>query len=309
MSRQLKLACAAGILFSAAAANSAHATESGSGIYLPGVQTIDPGTMRDGLQTQIFTVYYNADNFKNSSGDRRFENYSINFTAQVLRFQYVLPQDLTPGFHLGMAVMQPFYTLNVYRQSAGAATIHNQNGGPADTILTPLIIGNTFAAPVLGEINQSIKLNVNLRDGQYDPGNGVNPAHHYYAFLPSYGIDFHPNDKTKFGLSFTYALNGTDPSTHYRSGQETITEFNALRRVTPDLWLGLNGAYFQQISADMQNGKPAFGDGFYGREAMVGPQIEYHTKFGGITFKWQHEFWAQNRPEGDRIWLQAAIKM
>lgn len=309
MSRQLKLACAASILFSAVAAVPAHATESGSGIYLPGVQTIDPGTMNDGLTAQVYSVYYYADTFKNSSGDPRFKNYSINFTAQVARFQYVLPQSWTPGFHVGMAVMQPFYSLNVYRQSEGASTIHNQNFGPADTILTPLMVGNSFKAPVVGEVNQAIKLTVNLLDGQYNDDNGVNPAHHYWAFIPSYGIDFHPNDKTKLGLSFTYSLNGTDPYTQYRSGQETITEFDALRRVTPKLWVGVNGAYFKQISADKQNGVAAFGDGFYGREAMLGPQIEYHTKFGGITFKWQHEFMAQNRPQGDRFWVQASVKL
>lgn len=82
---------------------------------------------------------------------------SVNFTAQVARFQYVLPQSLTPGFHVGMAVMQPFYSLNVYRQSEGASTIHNQDFGPADTILTPLMVGNSFKAPVVGAVNQALK--------------------------------------------------------------------------------------------------------------------------------------------------------
>ena len=39
----------------------------------------------------------------------------------------------------------------------------------------------------------------------------------------------------------------------------------------------------------------------------VGPQVRYQFAKGGIAFKWLHETWAENRPEGERLQLQFAV--
>jgi len=287
------------------------ATEGGNSSYVIGAQTIYPGTLDEGAQLQAFTVFYNSSKFADSNGNDKFKNFSTNVVVQAFRFQYVLPQHYTPGFHVGFAVLTPFFNINTYRQPFGAPTIHGSNTGLSDPLVTPLMIGNSFSAPLLGHVNQALRLTVNVPIGSYNPSQPINVGHHYWAFLPSYGIDVHPDDKTTIGMNFTYIWNGRNLSDGYRSGQETVTEFVAMRKVTDRLSLGLNGYYYKQISGDVQeNGTPFNGDGFYGRAVALGPQLQYQfSKSIGATFKWQHEMLVQNRPEGDRFWMQLSFKL
>jgi hypothetical protein len=39
----------------------------------------------------------------------------------------------------------------------------------------------------------------------------------------------------------------------------------------------------------------------------IGPYIRYHEGYFGITFKWQHESWVENRAQGNRFFLQLAF--
>jgi hypothetical protein len=47
-----------------------------------------------------------------------------------------------------------------------------------------------------------------------------------------------------------------------------------------------------------------------GQAVAVGPFIRYHpSRDWGITFKWQHEYLVENRPSGNRFFLQFALKL
>ncbi|MBN3802673.1 hypothetical protein GXB81_06330 [Paraburkholderia sp. Ac-20336] len=304
-SKKAVLACAVALC-----AASAGATEGGNSAYVIGAQTIFPGTLDPGMQFQSFTVIYNSGNFKDSNGNNKFKQFSSNVQVQAFRFQYVLPEEFH-GFRFGMAALLPFFHINTYRQPPGGAMIHGNDTGLSDPLITPVMIGNSFNAPFLGHVNQAVRLTVNVPIGNYASSQPFNVGHHYWAFLPSYGIDVHPDDKTTIGMNFTYIWNGRNLNDGYRSGQETVTEFVAMRKVTPKLSLGLNGYYYKQISGDVQkNGTPFNGDGFYGRAVAIGPQIQYQfTKKTAVTVKWQHEMLVQNRPQGERIWMQWSFKL
>ena len=55
-------------------------------------------------------------------------------------------------------------------------------------------------------------------------------------------------------------------------------------------------------------GLQALSDRARGRALGIGPQLFYAIgKAGGVLFKYQHEFLVQNRPAGDRVWVQWAV--
>jgi hypothetical protein len=65
------------------------------------------------------------------------------------------------------------------------------------------------------------------------------------------------------------------------------------------------GVYaLKQTTDDTLNGSVFQGE-FRGRVYAIGPQVRYDfTRYSGVVFKWQHEFGAQNRPQGERIWME-----
>lgn len=306
---RMKMALAASSLV---AALPAIAAQGGNSAYVIGAQTINPGSLAEGAQLQAFSVYYHSSEFKDSNGNAKFKDFSTNVEVQAFRLQYVLPETYTPGFHVGFAVLAPFFNIKTHRQPFGAApAINGKDTGLSDPLLTPLMIGNSFDMPVLGHVNQAFRFTVNVPIGKYHESQPINVGHHYWAYLPSYGFDAHPDPKTTLGMNFTYIRNNPNLDDGYRSGQETVTEFVGMRKVGEQLSLGLNGYYYKQVSGDkLATGAPFNGDGFYGRSLALGPQLQYQVSNSiGATVKLQHEMMVRNRPDGNRIWLQLAFKL
>jgi hypothetical protein len=47
--------------------------------------------------------------------------------------------------------------------------------------------------------------------------------------------------------------------------------------------------------------------GVEGRDLSIGPALRYNiTPSGCITFKYQPDIWAQNRPYGSKLWIRFA---
>lgn len=305
--------CTMGSLFAGAgalgASSSVHATEGGNSTYVIGAQTFRQGTVPEGFEVQSFSVFYDASHFRDAKGGDRFADFSTTVAVEAIRLSYGIPEEYTPGFHIGFAVLKPFFYIDTYRKPPGnAPATHGHDTGPTDTLVTPFIIGNEFDIPGLGHVEEALKLTANVPDGDYDKTQPINVGHHYWAYLPSYGVEAHPDEKTSLGVNITWMINETNKATNYRSGQETVTEFAAMRKVTDHLSLGLNGYYYRQITADKEDGE-IFNGGFYGRATAIGPQLRYAMPFGGVTMKWQHEFDVRNRPQGNRFWLQLAFKL
>jgi hypothetical protein len=304
--RGLSLAIAAAAAIAAPA--SSFATEGGNSAYVIGAQTFRQGSLGEGFQLQTFSVFYDAAHFRDGKGGDRFADFSTSVGVQAFRLSYTLPDEIA-GFKVGFAVLQPFFYIDTYRKPPGSVpATHGHDTGPTDTLVTPLMLSNDFELPLVGHVEEALKLTVNTPDGDYDRSKPINVGHHYWAYLPTYGIEMHPNENYSFGVNVTWLINETNHATNYRSGQETVTEFSLMRKVDDRLSLGLNGYYYRQITADKQNGA-IVNDGFYGKAIAIGPQLQYHAPFGNVTMKWQPEFDVRNRPDGNRLWLQLQFRI
>ena len=104
-------------------------------------------------------------------------------------------------------------------------------------------------------------------------------------------------------LGFTF--NGENPDTNYTTGTEAHLELTYKQHLKSGISAGLVGYYYQQLTAD-SGGPEILGD-FKGRVASIGPEVAYSFKAAGRTMnldlRWYHEFNANNRVEGDGVFL------
>jgi hypothetical protein len=137
--------------------------------------------------------------------------------------------------------------------------------------------------------------NIGIGHGAIDGGGG-------YTYLnPATGHEFS-------GVAgFTY--NFRNPSTQVQSGVDFHFDWGASQFLSKQVFVGLVGYAYQQISDDT-GGHPILG-GFRSRVLGIGPQIGYIFPIGNmqgyLNLKGYGEFDAQNRPHGWNTWLTFAI--
>jgi hypothetical protein len=147
----------------------------------------------------------------------------------------------------------------------------------------------------VGEYNPNSIANLGLGHGAIDGGGG------YTYFNPATG-----HELSGVG-GFTY--NFKNPDTGVQSGVDFHFDWGASQFLSKQLFVGLVGYAYQQVSNDT-GGSPILG-GFRSRVLGVGPQIGYIFPVGNmqgyLNFKAYGEFDAANRPAGWNTWLTFSI--
>ena len=150
----------------------------------------------------------------------------------------------------------------------------------------------------------------NIPVGDYDPtripniglGHGaIDVGGAYTYFNPATG------NEISGVAGFTYNLK--NPDTQYRSGIDLHFDWGASHYLTKQLFVGIAGYAYQQITDD--SGQNPILGGFRSRIFGVGPQIGYSFPVGGMQgflgLRGYGEFGAANRPSGWNTWLTFAI--
>ena len=156
------------------------------------------------------------------------------------------------------------------------------------------MVYGTGAIPV-GLYNSMRLSNLGNGHGAIDGGGG-------YTYLnPATGHEFS-------GVGgFTY--NFKNPTTGVQSGVDFHFDWGASQFLSKQLFVGLVGYAYQQISND--TGPIPIQNGFISRVLGVGPQIGYLFPVGNmqgyLNLKAYGEFAAENRPSGWNAWLTFSI--
>jgi hypothetical protein len=150
----------------------------------------------------------------------------------------------------------------------------------------------------------------NIPVGDYDPkrlpniglGHSAIDMGGAYTYLDeATGIEF----SSVAGV--TYNFKNSD--TQYRSGIDFHFDWGASRFLTKQLFVGVTGYAYQQITDD--SGQNPILGGFRSRVFGFGPQIGYSFPVGDmqgfVGLKGYGEFGAANRPSGWNTWLTFAI--
>ncbi|NWK94483.1 hypothetical protein DM806_02065 [Sphingobium lactosutens] len=293
--RKYALALAAAF---AAVAASAQATETGGGAYPNGAESIGvarlppPGTYLLGYST-----YYAADRLNDAHGDSAVPDFAVDAFANIARF--VRPTDKRIlGATCAMQTFVPVVDLTVH-----AAGARQHKFGPGDMIVNPFMLGWTK-----GNLNIIATMDTYVPTGRYRKGDLANIGCNYWTFEPVLAVTYaDPKGGPEVSAKIMYDFNTKNKATDYRSGQEFHADVAAAYNFNP-LTIGVTAYYYKQTSDDRQNGLRVGPDGNRGEACAAGPLLRYQLGHVPITAQWQHEFHAENRPQGAKFWLKAAFR-
>jgi hypothetical protein len=157
-----------------------------------------------------------------------------------------------------------------------------------------------------GNIHTSFGLSVVIPTGDYDTENLINNGLNYWSFDTNFALTY-LNPETGRDLSFNigHIYNTENNVTDYQTGQELHLDVVLNQFFSETFAVGIHGFFLKQITGDSGSGA-LLGD-FKAEAAGVGPALLWTTKLGkqDVSFiaKWLHEFHAENRLEGDQIFV------
>jgi hypothetical protein len=159
---------------------------------------------------------------------------------------------------------------------------------------------NNFMTYVTGDIpvgdyNPMRLANLGIGHGAIDAGGA-------YTYL-------NPATGNEFSATAGFTYNFKNPDTQYRSGIDFHFDWGASHFLSKQLFVGLAGYAYQQITDD--SGQNPILGGFRSRVLGAGPQIGYIFPVGGMQgflgLRGYGDFDAANRAPGWSTWLTFAI--
>jgi hypothetical protein len=190
--------------------------------------------------------------------------------------------------------------------SAGVANESGAQTGIGDLELAPIIhweIGDHQSAGVAATVI--------IPTGDYDANRLVNTGFgNYYTFRPSFQYAY-IGDGWDVAGRLVLSFNMRNKDTQYKTGNIMNLDFAAMKFVSDDVRVGLQGYVVHQLTGDSQeagSAHPTFDDLTNGNKMQVyaaGPAVAW-LKNGGeflLEGKFLQEFGAKNRTEGQTFWL------
>lgn len=300
------------VLGGALAATAAHASESGTSVYLlgsggPGAAVMPPvkGVF---LDNEVY--YYDG----SARGSKQFVvggNLVAGLDATILAdFPTVLwvPSTNFLGGTLAVGGALPFGRPDVKVSAVITGPLGGQVGVSRSD--DAFVLGDPIATAALGwkngKTHVQLSTMVNIPIGDYRDGELANLAFNRWAGDLSLAGTWRDEEagwdvSGKAGFTF----NGENKDTDYETGTEFHVEGAVEKLITPKFSAGVLAYYFEQVSGD--SGEGARLGAFKGRVTGVGGTAAYNFMLGKapatLRFRAIHEFDAKNRLEGDSFWL------
>jgi hypothetical protein len=280
------------LAFSLCFVTTGHATEGGGGAYNNGAEGFGAGMIPPpGTYLLNYLTYYTSDSLNNKDGNKAIPKFELNVGAEVARVLHVTDIKLL-GANLGFQVILPLVHLDV------AVPFRSQsNNGLGDMTISPFIL--SWHTPNLHYV---AGLDVDMPTGAYDKNDLANIGRNYWTFEPIFAITYMSDSGFEASGKFMYDFNTRNNDTSYLSGQEFHFDYTIAKRFDA-FTAGVGGYYYKQVTDDKQNGNTVGSDGNKGQVFAIGPQFKYDYKNMSFIFKYQKEMLVENKPEGDKFWL------
>jgi len=281
-------------------AGTAHATETGGTMYPNGVENFMVGAMPPpGLYGMVYGESYSAHRLNDGGGNNlNLPVFSLKANVVAPRLIYVSGTKVLDGA-LAFHVIAPIVDLKV---SVPGASQHK-------TGLGDLIVGSALGFHHSQKVHSIVAMDVCVPTGAYTATEVANIGRNYWAFEPNYMLSRVDPSGLNADVKAGYIFNGRNDDTGYRSGQEFHFDYSVGWGFASQWVAGLGGYYYEQTSADKQAGTSVAG-GNKGKAFAIGPSVKFDSgKHWFVTFKWQKETLAENRPEGQAVWLKAVFPL
>jgi hypothetical protein len=168
------------------------------------------------------------------------------------------------------------------------------------------------------DFHTNVGLNVYAPTGAYDDDDIINMGRNYWSFDPTLTFTWlHPKRGHEISFIAGTMFNTENTATDYTTGSEFHLGFMAAQHFTPQIAVGLTGYYYNQFTdddgplVDQLNAIGRASNGFRGEAVGLGPAVLFIPKIFGhdvnVIAKWLHDIDANNRFEGDRVFLSVAF--
>lgn len=230
-----------------------------------------------------------------------FKNPVISNLLLLNQLAYTSSYTLFNGNgHVGFTVLLPFLMFNSHVDPGSPAPALTFNNGLGDTTwgvnvqMNPVISGGR---PVF---SQRFEVDVIAPTGQYNDKKDINPGSNFWSISPYWSATVLPTPKTEISWRLNYIYNfanssplpqvpGSPAITKDQAGQAMWLNYTASYAVKPNLNVGINGYWFQQLNYDKYwlasggtttDGAP-FADGGKSSVFAIGPglfwKIDHHN--------------------------------
>jgi hypothetical protein len=314
------LACAA--VLTVAALSGAAASEGGASLFVPGLNVPTAGVLPPPgvfFDNQVYLYSGELSGGRSTAlGGNIVAGVKVNLWADFMTGLWVAPADVLGG-NLGFSVSVPFGQPTV---RAGAIL----NGPIINRLLgRPLVVGVSdstlnFGDPVLssmigwhaGNWHWKLSAAVSVPAGAYQAGELSNVALNRWIGDFSAGVTYlDPTLGLDLSGSAGFTVNGENPATDYRSGDEFHLDLSISKNLTKEFSLGVIGSYYQQVTGD--SGAGATLGAYKGRDIAVGGTLGYNFTIGqtpvSTRVKLLKEIDVENRFKGTIGWLQVSFPL
>jgi hypothetical protein len=292
------------------------AAEGGAGFYLLGSKGPAAGiTPPPGVFFQNDLYLYSGDlggGRQVPTGGRIAVGVEGKAAIEIPTVLWVLPEEVM-GAHVGLSATLPIG----WKKTDADLTLAGPRGGSvtgstSDSVFTvgdPILGG--YLGWEAGAFHWQLGTIVNVPIGDYQDGELSNIAfHHWGADVYAAGTWLDPNIGLDLSGVIGMTFNAENPATDYRTGNEFHFEWAAVQHFNEQFDAGLVGYYYDQVTGDSGDGAPG---PFKGRVAAIGATIGWNFKVGELPvstrIKYFHEFAAENRAEGDAVYLTVSIPL
>ncbi|NDY90363.1 SphA family protein [Ideonella livida] len=291
-------ALAAVAALAAAALPVAHATEGGGSIYPHGVENYMGGALPPpGTYGIVYGNVYSADRVNDANGhDLNLPGFKVRANVVAPRFVWVTGEKLLGG-DLVVHAIAPLVDLSVTTPGG-----HFHKTGLGD-----MTVGLGTGFHYSPNLHAVFALDVMLPTGGYDqaePSIGRN----YLAFEPVVAVTRVDPAGLNADIKAGLIVNQRNKDTDVTSGRELHFDY-ALGWGLANGWVaGVGGYVYQQLNEDQQGGASLSGS--KGKALAIGPSVKYDSGKGWfVTAKWQKETTAENRAQGNALWLKAVFPL
>ena len=278
----------------------AYATENGASVYPLGVDTVLAGMMPPPKETKffVFNSFYSANEKDNSAGQSAVPEFKVRVFANAVRMSHNWGVPV-----LGGTLESIFAVPVVYEQLHVASGKHDKLG-ISNVDLSPFVVGYTK-----GNWHWFYRCDFILPGASYAKSDALNIGQHNSAIGPVAAFTYLSNkarweasSKASYFVNFHGAAN-------YRSGNEFIWEYAAMKGISKKASIGVNGYIYQQVTDDQKN-KIAVAGGNRGRDLAIGPAARFSLgKQSGFTVKYTRDTLVENRSRGGSLWFQIGFPL
>jgi hypothetical protein len=278
-----------------ALSTSAFAVENGNSNYANGAENFMSGVVPPpGIYGMIYTNHYNADRLNDYKGNNiNVPNFEVKSTAIVSRLVWVTDKQFFGG-NLVFETLIPLVDLKV--QSLDMS--QRQQG------LGDITIGSALGFHHSPNLHSAIGFDIFLPTGEYNKNDLANLGLNRTTIEPMYTISYLKENSLSADVKLGYLFNGKNKDTNYSNGDQFHLDYS-IGKNYKNMTFGIGGYYSTQINNDKINNeeiKNSKTSGF-----AIGPSFKYQGKKWFTTIKWEKELIAENKSEGNSLWIKTAL--